>query len=935
MNGYYLYFTLLILSNIKIIVPFYDEFSKLNINSDFDEDNDNDYTFKFNMKNLFLYGTHLSEFLISQDKSEEEYINETIKLYNVFRNELDYILKNVNASMTPECSKYLEKYLIGKDEPYPLKYSNYHVKKLIDDSSKHRNDLSTYEQCMNKNYKLERKGDNESKGNMTSTYFVYTLDRRLEKKGENLTYPKNSTDFEQIYFIRGFCLPQSEKDICTEKDYETFLDGINNDLDDLLGINVTKIYTFYIRKNKDEFTQTEFYFSLVPFIICLIQVSLVICRELIIYSLNKCFGYNIKNGNNDLIEEFNGTNNKDENDEDDDENDKVNDNEKILNHKNVPKWIIIYNKCFNFSENFKELFNFKLNSTSINNDSGLTYIRGLKASSLFMLVAGLTFLTLMNSLSIIFSKILFLEFLEKRIFYSLFFVGLRYAPRFIFSCSGYTLAYKFLSYIDKDFSFLSIIKFIFYQSHKYLILIGYFLFQRFSLYPLFSSFNTPMLKFLNISILKRPDEFKNIIISFLTLSSFFMGNQSERYDQTLIDYFWLPYNEIAFFISGIFIISIGYKFKLRIDYFLLIMIFILYIFKIVFTYLYIPGKEGYKEPFYPTLYYYLFDYGKFMINPLFNYPSYFIGMYFGFINYCVQKGIISINVSDLFQNKTKTSTKNISEKEMNLSINANKSVEEEEEDDDDDEENNEENNEIIKKNLDVNDANNYRNEIIEMPFLIAGVKISNWLRNHGVRLITALMIFLFFCFISTHFFALNYSVTNEYYQKINDLQNPETPEYAKEGIRKRINELLLLTDYLTNGIINFIYRIDIEIVVFLFQSVLFIFYFKGKNFVNNFYCHIFWAMFNKSYFSYILVANPIILFIFYQSETKILLNLYNLVLYSLINGIVIFLSASFLYIFFELPYKKLIRFICSDDSYNNELEENEKEEETKSEDEDD
>ena len=286
MNGYYLYFTLLILSNIKIIVPFYDEFSKLNINSDFDEDNDNDYTFKFNMKNLFLYGTHLSEFLISQDKSEEEYINETIKLYNVFRNELDYILKNVNASMTPECSKYLEKYLIGKDEPYPLKYSNYHVKKLIDDSSKHRNDLSTYEQCMNKNYKLERKGDNESKGNMTSTYFVYTLDRRLEKKGENLTYPKNSTDFEQIYFIRGFCLPQSEKDICTEKDYETFLDGINNDLDDLLGINVTKIYTFYIRKNKDEFTQTEFYFSLVPFIICLIQVSLVICRELIIYSLN-------------------------------------------------------------------------------------------------------------------------------------------------------------------------------------------------------------------------------------------------------------------------------------------------------------------------------------------------------------------------------------------------------------------------------------------------------------------------------------------------------------------------------------------------------------------------------------------------------------------------------------------------------------------------
>jgi len=935
MNGYYLYFTLIILSKIKIIISLNDEFLQLNINSDFDEDNKNDYTLKSNMKNLFLYGTHLSEFLISQNKREEEYINETIKLYNVFRNELGYILNNVSMSL--ECRKYLEKYLIGKDEPYPLKYSNYHIKKLIDDSSKHRNDLSTYEQCMNKNYRLENIGDSTSKGNMTSTYIVYTLDKKLEKTGDNISFPKASTDFEQIYYIRGFCLPQSESEICETQEYQNFLKGINDDLDDLLGINITNIYTFSIREKK-LIIDYKFILRLIPLIIFLIQVSLVTCRELIIFSLNKCCGYNIKIENNDLLEEYNQTNNNEENDEDDDDNDNDNEKKKILNHKNVPKWINIYNKCFNFGDNFKELFNFKLNSTSINNDSGLAYIRGFKATSLFMLVAGLTFLTLMNSLSIIFSKTLFLEFLDDKIFYSLFFVGLRYAPRFIFSCSGYTLAYKFLSYIDKNFSFLSIIKFIFYQSHKYLILIGYSLFQRYSLYPLFSSYkDTPMLKFLSISILERPQEILYYILSFFSLSSFFMGNQTERYDQTLIDYFWLPYNEIAFFISGIFIISIGYKFKLRIDNFILILIFIIYIFKILFTYLYIPGKEGYKEPFYPTLYYYLFDYGKFMTNPLFNYPSYFIGMYFGFINYCVQKGIISIKVTDLLQNKANTTTKKTSEKEMNLSINANKSVDEEEEDDDDDEDNNQDNNENIRQNFDENDSNNYRTEIIDMPFLIAGVKISNWLRNHRVRLITALMIVLFIFFIAIHFIALYCIVIKDYTQKINDLKNQDISEEKKGDIRNQINHLLLLKEYLTNNLINFIYRIDIEIVVFLFQCVLFIFYFKGKNFVNNFYCHIFWAMFNKSYFSYILVANPIILFIFYQSETKILLNLYNLILYSLISGTVIFLSASFMYIFFELPYKKLIRIICSNDSNNNDLEgnENEKEEETKSEDEDD
>ena len=933
MNGYYLFFILIILFNIKIIVPFYDELLQVNMNFDFDEDNKNVHILKSNIKNLFLYGAHLGEFLISQDKNNTSSLNDTIKLYKIFKDELGYILSNVN--MSSGCREYLEKYLIGKNESYPYGYSTYHVRKLMDDSSKHRNDLSTYEQCMNKYYKVENiSEDNGSRGNKTSTFVVYTLDRRLEKEDDKIMYPKNSTDFEQIYFIRGFCLPQSEKDICDIKDYRNFLTGINDDLDDLLGINITRIYSFTIRENENEFTNLEYFVQLIPLYICLIQVCLVIFREIIIFSLKNCCKYNIKTEKNDLLEEFNQTNNN-ENDEDDDENENDNDNEKkvILNQKNAPKWIIIYNKCFNFTENFKELFNFKLNSTSINNDSGLSYIRGLKATSLFMLVAGLTFLTLMNSLSIIFSKTLFLEFLDNKIFYSLFFVGLRYAPRLIFSCSGYTLSYKFLSYIDKNFSFLSVIKFIFYQSHKYLILIGYSLFQRYSLYPLFSFYkNTPMWKFLYISLLQRPDNF-NYFLSFFTLSSFFIG-QNKRYDQTIIDYFWLPYNEIAFFICGIIIISFGYKFKLRIDYFLLIITFILYIFKIVFTYLYVPGDVGYKEKFYPTLYYYLFDYGKFMTNPLFNYPSYFIGMYFGFINYCVQKGIISINLSDLFQNKNNISTRKESEKEMNLSINANKSIEEEEEDDDDDDEDKEDNNNI-KQNFDENDKSNIRTEIIEMPFLIAGVKISNWLRNHRARLISFLMIVLFFGFIAIHFFVLYFTVISDYNQKKELLI--KTSDSEQEEICKDIKTILTLEKYLTNDLINFIYRIDIEIVVFLLQSLLFIFYFKGKNFVNNFFCHIFWAMFNKSYFSYILVANPIIIFIFYKSETKILLNLYNLILYSLISGTIIFISASFSYIFFELPYKKLIRIICSNDAKNNELEENEneKEEDNKSEDEDD
>jgi hypothetical protein len=346
----------------------------------------------------------------------------------------------------------------------------------------------------------------------------------------------------------------------------------------------------------------------------------------------------------------------------------------------------------------------------------------------------------------------------------------------------------------------------------------------------------------------------------------------------------------------------------------------------LFTYL---TKTDKGEKYFPTLYYYLFDYGKYMTTPQFNFPSYLIGMYFGFINYCVQKGIISITVSDFFNNTTKSTTNKINEEEMDLSINnnANKSLDEEEEDEEDDDD--KDNNKIIKQKFDTNDKSNYRNEIIEMPFLIAGVKISNWLRNHRVRLLRVIMLILVFFALIIHFIVLKIKISDNIDEANEKRLRGDQTQCSK------INSLLTLTDYITDDLINFIFRIDIEIIVFLYHSLSFICYFKGKNFINNFFCHIFWAMFNKSYFSYILVANPIILFIFYQSETKILLNLYNLVLYSLINGIVIFLSASFLYIFFELPYKKLIRFICSNDSYNNELEENEKEEETKSEDEDD
>ena len=220
-----------------------------------------------------------------------------------------------------------------------------------------------------------------------------------------------------------------------------------------------------------------------------------------------------------------------------------------------------------------------------------------------------------------------------------------------------------------------------------------------------------------------------------------------------------------------------------------------------------------------------------------------------------------------------------------------------------------------------------------MPFLIPGVNISNYLRKHRVRLLSFIIIVFMILIYSIHFIVLKITIGNEYNKIIDGQLYEDSPN---DEPFNRIRQLLTLEDYITNTFINIIFRIDIEIIVFLSQALLFIFYFKGQNFVNDFYCHIFWAMLNKSYFSYILFANPTFLFIFYQTESKIILNLYNLLLYSLISGSFIFLLATISYIFIELPYKRLIHYICSSKNrLELEIENKEKEKDDNSDDEDD
>ena len=124
---------------------------------------------------------------------------------------------------------------------------------------------------------------------------------------------------------------------------------------------------------------------------------------------------------------------------------------------------------------------------------------------------------------------------------------------------------------------------------------------------------------------------------------------------------------------------------------------------------------------------------------------------------------------------------------------------------------------------------------------------------------------------------------------------------------KQILTKLSLEYVITNKILNFIYLIDIDLVVFFIQWGFFILLFK-QQFIIQFFCSIYWSFFNKFYFSFLVVCNITVLHIFYQSETVVTINTFTLLIYFFIDTMIIFCLTTMLYTIIELPLKKLFRY---------------------------
>ena len=127
---------------------------------------------------------------------------------------------------------------------------------------------------------------------------------------------------------------------------------------------------------------------------------------------------------------------------------------------------------------------------------------------------------------------------------------------------------------------------------------------------------------------------KDYFINFFDFLLAYIGDLTFNNKQNIIQYFYIPLNEVFLFLFSVILISLGYRFKFRNDIIIIIIILLIFVVKILIYVFYVNRQEKHS-----TLYYYLYDYGAIMLNPIFNLPSFLIGIFFGLINYSIQKGV--------------------------------------------------------------------------------------------------------------------------------------------------------------------------------------------------------------------------------------------------------------------------------------------------------
>ena len=726
-------------------------------------------------------------------------------------------------------------------------------------SSKSKNDLMSFFYCMESNdinvtpiYVVAKIYELSLSINQSNITGEETKNiKQISKNNINaMTYPN--------YYLLGFCLPYIEE--CKPKEKNQYQEIIENIFDlryELYEVNRTIIEVETISINQteniwgDEFHKEKI-FHLIPLLIILIQIIFcifpIIPKSFVVFIREYiCCGKKKKHSKN----------------------------KSIYNQ---------FKKIFKTGDNIDEIYGSSKRHSKLNNDSGIQYIIGIQGINKFFMIIGNVFETLIHSPTHIYSIINFRNIIYNFL-YSIIYYSVRFAPRILFACSGFILAYKFLSYLedktdeirDKKFSekekelieinkkesnvlkeksskkefipipFYYIVRFIIYQIHKYFIFILIILFTKYSMYYIQFSDVTPIWKFLYETVFEKTN-FLKLFFQFILIRPFFFkidypsiifivdstfNNNSSLNETNILDI--IPSNITKEQNSNIRSTFLDYYwiFTNEIIFFLL-GVFIIYFFyntkkyhieKSFFVYegIILALRIVFMIKFNFSTIEYLsnYGYGQIFKNPLFNFNYYLIGIYFGMVNYIIEKKLTPTLVS-----------------------NENKEF-------------------LLSPSYRVKSFRKSKNTSCILKYSSIGY-----------------IIIPLFCF--SHFLF--------------NLSKKTLSQIISEG-------------GFTKWLLNIFYCIDIELGILSFFYISIFHFNKGNNIVHSFLSFHYWIRYHKLYYSYLVTLPSVSLFFLYQSESRISLSFSNVIFYSVIIWIIAQIIASFTFIFFEMPYKRLIKLL--------------------------
>ena len=368
-------------------------------------------------------------------------------------------------------------------------------------------------------------------------------------------------------------------------------------------------------------------------------------------------------------------------------------------------------------------------------------------------------------------------------------------------------------------SFKSLSIFLFKQFYKYILFISIVLVIRYSYYDFFSILgDNPMWEFIKSSYVNKLESKQMLAIIFLYMPFNLEVNKDLAYN---------PYDivilEITLFIFFSLILFIIYKTNIRFD----IILFILFAIGIgikIAVYFIIVGNQSsvFEEYFYPSKGF-MNTKWKFILNNIFYFiPCVSIGLFFGLVNYAIQKSLKNIN-----QSKDKL-------------------------------------------------------------YLSIPIRFINILKKAPICysfIFSLIFIILFiWCGLSYNILFLN---------------------------EEKLNEDSIASGFYKNEAINVFYSFDVDILAFSIFLAIIPFNLIGENSFISFLNHEYWNILYKPYYSYMLIIQVTGTNILYRMNANVELNINSIIFFSIINFIFGIIFGAILYTFFEVPLKKLNKFILS------------------------